>query len=69
MTSTRDGRPCATRRTAARSPESATRKARQLGTDLNRRVRDELQTSALDTVRRIAVNDVWSALRLRSTDD
>jgi len=45
-------------------------KAGQLGTDLNRdRVRDELQTSALDTVRQIAVNDVWSALRLRSTDD
>jgi hypothetical protein len=40
-------------------------KAGQLGTDLNRDViRETLETSGLRTVRQVALNDVWSALRL-----
>lgn len=42
-------------------------KAGQLSTDLNRdRIREGLQASGLDTVRQIAIDDLWSALRLRS---
>ncbi len=42
-------------------------KARQLGTDLNRDVIRELVPSAgLDPVRQISLDDVWSALRLKS---
>ena len=40
-------------------------KAGQLGTDLSRdRIRESLVE--LDTVRQVAVDDVWSALRLKS---
>ena len=42
-------------------------KAGQLGTDLNRdRVRASVVEHGLDTVRQIALDDVWSALRLKS---
>src|SRR3954469_21070017 len=40
-------------------------KAKQLGTDLNRDVvREAAQASGLDTVRQVALDDTWSALRL-----
>jgi hypothetical protein len=42
-------------------------KAGQLGTDLNRdRVRVHVVEHGLDTVRQVALDDVWSALRLKS---
>jgi hypothetical protein len=42
-------------------------KAGQLGTDLNRdRVRVSVVEHGLDTVRQVALDDVWSALRLKS---
>jgi hypothetical protein len=41
-------------------------KAGQLGTDLNRdRVRTSVAEHGLDTVRQVALDDVWSALRLK----
>jgi hypothetical protein len=41
-------------------------KAGQLGTDLNRdRVRVKVAEHGLDTVRQVALDDVWSALRLK----
>ena len=41
-------------------------KAGKLGTDLNRdRVRVSLAEHGLDTVRQVALDDVWSALRLK----
>jgi hypothetical protein len=41
-------------------------KARQLGTDLNRDVIRELAPSVgLDPVRQVALDDTWSALRLK----
>ena len=41
-------------------------KAGQLGTDLNRdRLAARLQTEGVRPVRQIAIDDVWSALRLR----
>src|SRR3954449_3349882 len=42
-------------------------KAGKLGTDLNRdRVRSRVAEHGLDTVRQVALDDVWSALRLKS---
>jgi hypothetical protein len=42
-------------------------KAKQLGTDLSRDViRDLVPAAGLDPVRQIALDDVWSALRLKS---
>jgi hypothetical protein len=42
-------------------------KAGQLGTDLNRdRVRESVAEHGLDTVRQVALDDVWSALRLKA---
>lgn len=42
-------------------------KARQLGTDLNRDViRDIVPTAGLDPVRQVSLDDVWSALRLKT---
>ena len=42
-------------------------KAKQLGTDLTRDViRDLVPTAGLDPVRQIALDDVWSALRLKA---
>jgi hypothetical protein len=42
-------------------------KAGKLGTDLNRdRVRERVAEIGLDTVRQVALDDVWSALRLKS---
>jgi hypothetical protein len=42
-------------------------KAGQLGTDLNRDVvREALEARGARTVRQIAIDDVWSALRLRA---
>jgi hypothetical protein len=42
-------------------------KAGKLGTDLNRdRVRVRVAEHGLDTVRQVALDDVWSALRLKS---
>ncbi len=42
-------------------------KARQLGTDLNRNViRDLVPSAGLDPVRQVALDDVWSALRLKT---
>jgi hypothetical protein len=41
-------------------------KAGKLGTDLNRdRVRERVAEHGLDTVRQVALDDVWSALRLK----
>jgi hypothetical protein len=41
-------------------------KAGKLGTDLNRdRVREAVQAHGLDTVRQVALDDTWSALRLK----
>ena len=41
-------------------------KAGKPGTDLNRdRVRERAAEHALDTVRQVALDDVWSALRLK----
>ena len=41
-------------------------KANKLGTDLNRDiVREALAPAGLDTVRQVALDDTWSALRLR----
>jgi hypothetical protein len=41
-------------------------KARQLDTDLNRDlVRELVVAHGLDTVRQVALNDVWSTLRLK----
>ena len=42
-------------------------KAKQLGTDLTRDViRDLVPAAGLDPVRQIALDDVWSALRLKA---
>jgi len=42
-------------------------KAGQLGTDLSRdRVRERVTEHGLDTVRQVALDDVWSALRLKT---
>jgi hypothetical protein len=42
-------------------------KAGQLGTDLNRdSVRDVVVEGGLDTVRQVAIDDVWSALRVKA---
>ena len=42
-------------------------KAKQLGTDLNRDIIHEMMPSYnLDTVRQIAIDDTWSALRLKA---
>jgi hypothetical protein len=42
-------------------------KAGKLGTDLNRdRVRERVAEHGLATVRQVALDDVWSALRLKS---
>jgi len=42
------------------------RPARQLGTDLNRDIIGELAPHVgLDPVRQVALDDIWSALRLR----
>ncbi len=42
-------------------------KARQLGTDLNRDViRDIVPSAGLDPVRQISLDEVWSALRLKT---
>jgi hypothetical protein len=41
-------------------------KARKLGTDLDRdAVRARVQAHGLDTVRQVALDDTWSALRLK----
>ena len=41
-------------------------KAAKLGTDLNRdTLRDLLAARGVDTVRQVAIDDVWSALRFR----
>ena len=41
-------------------------KAGKLGTDLNRdTLRDRLAARGVDTVRQVAIDDVWSALRFR----
>ena len=41
-------------------------KAGQLGTDLNRdRVRERVLEHGLDTVRQVALDELWSALRLK----
>jgi hypothetical protein len=41
-------------------------KAGQLGTDLNRdRLRESVLENGLDTVRQVALDDTWSALRLK----
>lgn len=41
-------------------------KAGQLGTDLNRDVLwEHLKKQGIDTVRQVAIDDVWSALRFR----
>jgi len=41
-------------------------KAGQLGTDLNRdRLREHLLAHGIDSVRQVAIDDVWSALRFR----
>jgi hypothetical protein len=41
-------------------------KAGQLGTDLNRDVlREHMLSHGIDTVRQVALDDVWSALRFR----
>jgi hypothetical protein len=41
-------------------------KARQLGTDLSRdTIRPRVQAHGLDTVRQVALDDTWSALRLK----
>jgi hypothetical protein len=41
-------------------------KAKQLNTDLNRDlIRTELSRRAIDTVRQVALDEVWSALRLK----
>lgn len=43
-------------------------KAKQLGTDLNRDIiRATANDNGLDPVRQIAIDDTWSALRLKST--
>ena len=45
-------------------------KAKQLGTDLNRDlIRTVVQANGLDTVRQVALDDTWSALRLVSRID
>jgi len=45
-------------------------KAKQLGTDLNRDlIRTVVQANGLDTVRQVALDDIWSALRLVSRID
>ncbi len=45
-------------------------KAKQLGTDLNRDlVRRVVQASGLETVRQVALDDTWSALRVVSRTD
>jgi hypothetical protein len=42
-------------------------KAKQLGTDLNRDlIHDYAPAHGLDTVRQVAIDDTWSALRLKS---
>jgi hypothetical protein len=54
-------------RRAVRSPGSRIPKAGKLGTDLNRdRVRERVAEHGLATVRQVALDDVWSALRLKS---
>jgi hypothetical protein len=41
-------------------------KAKQLGSDLNRDlIHDYVPAHGLDTVRQVALNDTWSALRLK----
>jgi hypothetical protein len=41
-------------------------KAKQLGTDLNRDlIREYALSHGLDTVRQVAIDDTWSALRLK----
>ena len=48
------------------TPWLAYPKAKQLGTHLNRDIiRDIAQTLNLQTVRQIAINETWSALRLK----
>jgi hypothetical protein len=42
-------------------------KAGRLGTDLNRdRLREAVLPNGLDTVRQVALDDTWSAMRLKS---
>jgi hypothetical protein len=42
-------------------------KSKQLGTDLNRDIlRNALNSHGLDPVRQIAIDDTWSALRLKT---
>jgi hypothetical protein len=43
-------------------------KAGKLGTDLNRdSLRESVLPHGLDTVRQVAIDDTWSAIRLKST--
>jgi len=45
-------------------------KAKQLNTDLNRDIiHDLMPDKRLDTVRQIAIDDIWSALRLKYIGD